>query len=461
MDNTDSEVGASLYHLTDIGNGQRLAKYHGDKLRFLWNTGQWLFYDGHRWSKAAGNENVSRLSKDTAIRILNEAALAGDAERPDMRKWSKKSESVSLGTAMRSMARSEKPISTYSKYFDTDPMQFNSANWVIDLSKGSITPQHPEHNITKIGGCDFDEKATCPTWDRCVDEWMQGDKEKIEYLQMILGYCLTGDISARIFIIFHGQGFNGKSKCVDAIGEILGDYGTLGSEDLLTEKKMPQHPTDIMKLEGRRLVWVDETKKNMKLRTSLVKRMTGDRQLTGRYMRQDFQDFNITHKLILMTQNLPIISETSNAIWDRVHLLSWNREFDLDERDGQLPDKLRQEYPGILNWLIKGCLDWQAADMKIRRPDSVKRAGDEYRAESDILNDFMTAKCEFDVHITTPVKVIKEAYRDWCQAENPKWTVDSRNFNDYLRERGCVSTQMRISGYVTKCWAGIGLRDET
>lgn len=290
-------------------------------------------------------------------------------------------------------------------------------------------------------------------------EWMEDDKEKVRYLRMILGYCLTGDTSARLFPIFHGQGFNGKSRCLEVLVEILGDYATLGDENLLAEKKFAGHPTDIMKLQGKRLVVVDETKKNMTLRTSLVKRMTGDAQLTGRLMRQDFQDFTITHKLILMSQNLPIITETSDGIWDRVHLLRWNRQFSESERDTSLMDKLRKEYPGILNWLIKGCLDWQASNKKITRPESVQAAGDEYRAESDPLEDFISAKCEFSIRATTSVKAVKDCYKEWCDTENIKFSVGTRNFNSYLRERGCELKNVRLDEKLSKCWVGISLRD--
>lgn len=462
IDYADSDVRASVTcHLTDVGNGKRLALYHGDKLRYLWDTGQWLFYDGHRWSVESGRENLARLAKQVSLNIYGEVKLMpNEHERVQMAKWAMRSESESRITAMQSIARSEKPIATYSKYFDTDPLQFNSQDWVIDLTNGSVTPQHPEYNITKMGGCSFEETATCPLWDRCVTEWMDGDEQKIKYLQTILGYCLTGDVSARLFPIFHGHGFNGKSKCLDAVCEILGDYATLGSEDLLVEKKVSQHPTDIMKLQGRRLVLVDESKKNMKLRTSLVKRFTGDTKLTGRLMRQDFQDFTITHKLILMTQNLPIITETADAIWDRVHLLRWNRQFDETERDPDLADKLRKEYPGILNWFIQGCLNWQAAGHKIIRPESVQQAGFEYRAESDPLDDFMQAECELGKRYSTPVKVMKEAYQKWCESENIKYVVGRRNFNDYLRERGCEQKNMRLNGNIIKCWTGIVLRSE-
>ncbi len=469
MDKVDREIEdmgiirteSNLYNDTDIGNGKRLVFFHGDKLRYLWDTGQWLFFDDHRWNKESGREKLEELAKVTSLKIYDETKTRETKhEREQAAKWAFKSEAEARLKAMENMARSEKPISTYSKFFDVDPMQFNSQDWLIDLKTGNVTKQQPEQNLTQIGGCKFDENATCPTWDKCVDEWMEGDAEKVKYLQTILGYCLTGDISARLFPIFHGHGFNGKSKCLDALKEIMGDYATLGSEDLLTEKKFSQHPTDIMKLKGRRLVLVDESKSNMRLRTSLVKRMTGDTELTGRYMRQDFSDFKITHKLILMTQNLPVIIETADAIWDRVHLLKWNHQFVGEERDCDLAVKLRQEYPGILNWLIKGCLNWQKT-RKIEKPNSVKMAGNEYQAESDPLNDFIEAKCLYGQRLTTKVSALKQVYKEWAETEKIKWTMSSKNFNEYFRERGCEQKPLREGNKVDKYWFGIGLSENS
>lgn len=85
-----------------------------------------------------------------------------------------------------------------------------------------------------------------------------------------------------------------------------------------------------------RLVTASETPKNMKLRVDLLKSMTGDAVLKGRFMRQDFFEFNITHKLIMATQNLPLIDETTDAIWDRVHKVPWTVRISLEKQNTHL-----------------------------------------------------------------------------------------------------------------------------
>ena len=454
----ESERAALECHLTDVGNGKRLAIHFGDRLRYCHDTGAWLYFDGKRWDAKTGNEAAKRYAKDTAKSLLDEAKLKETAhERELTAKWAISSERDARINAMLSMAQSEKPISDYMENFDVDTYAFNCENGVVNLKNFSLLPHMPEFNLTKLAGVKFDETATCPVWDRCVKEWMDGDEEKVGYLQRILGMCLTGDTSARIFPIFYGSGFNGKSKCLDAVMEIMGDYATLGSEELLAEKKFSQHPCDIADLKGRRLVVVDETRKGMKLRTALVKRMTGDQKLKGRLMRQNFEQFNVTHKTIMMTQNLPIINETADAIWDRVHLLKWTVQFPPEKRDPKLMEKFRLEYSGILNWLLEGCKRWQKDGYIVKRPESVETATQQYRKESDQLAEFIEDRCEIGDKYTTTVRAMRDAYEQWVK-EKDRYKVSPQNLNAYLREQGAETKVIRHGDKTPMCWTGIGLK---
>jgi putative DNA primase/helicase len=457
---TGGEQAAIECQLTDVGNGRRLAIHFGHKLRYLWDKRTWLFFDGHRWSEETGNERAMYCAKETALGIYDEIKLRADAEREIAGRWAVKSQQRDRVNAMLAMAQTEKPMATYSKFFDCDPYKFNALDWRINLKPGGgVSPQQPEHFMTKLGGCKFDETATCPTWIRCVNEWMSKDKSKVEYLQRILGRCLTGDTAgSRVFPIFHGGGYNGKSVCLDAIIEILGDYATLGAEDLLAEKRLPQHPCDIADLKGRRLVVLDETKPGMKLRTSLVKRMTGDKGLKGRLMRQNFEDFKITHTTILITQHRPIITETADAIWDRVHLLSWDEQYPPENRDTKLAEKLKAESPGILNWLIEGCRKWQADHNIIIKPESVEAATMLYREESDPLAEFVEERCRFADNLTITKKEIRDEYEKWA-AEKTGFTFSRQRFNEYLRERGAWDDTVKVSGKAVKVFKGIGLQE--
>jgi putative DNA primase/helicase len=56
--------------------------------------------------------------------------------------------------------------------------------------------------------------------------------------------------------------------------------------------------------------------------------------------------------------------------------------------DHELEEKLRAEWPGILRWMIEGCLAWQK-ERGIKRPEVVVEMTDEYFNEQDLLGQWI------------------------------------------------------------------------
>ena len=83
----------------------------------------------------------------------------------------------------------------------------------------------------------------------------------------------------------------------------------------------------------------------------------------------------------------PQISGTDEGIWRRVRLVPFQVIIPKDERDIHLPDKLRGEASGILNWLLDGLRTW--CDKGLHEPDDVVQATAEYRSASDPLGRFL------------------------------------------------------------------------
>ena len=57
------------------------------------------------------------------------------------------------------------------------------------------------------------------------------------------------------------------------------------------------------------------------------------------------------------------------------------------ERDPQLAEKLKAEWPAILRWCIDGCLEWQR--IGLAPPAIVRDATDEYFADQDTLQQWL------------------------------------------------------------------------
>jgi putative DNA primase/helicase len=313
---------------------------------------------------------------------------------------------------------------------------------------------------------DYDPEAQAPVWIDFLDKVFAGDVEIIAYVQRLLGYCLTGDVSEQILPIFHGSGSNGKSTLLNVILEMLGtDYAIKGSMDLLMVKRSETHPTERADLFGKRLVCCMESEENRRLAESLVKELTGGDRIRARRMREDFWEFKPTHKIILCTNHRPVIRGTDHAMWRRLALVPFDVKFwDPDKgetgpeelrMDKQMERKLRRELPGIQAWCVEGCLAWRKDGL--RMPHKVLEATHGYRQEQDTLGSFLAECCDRLPQAWAAASALYERYQEWCQKNGEKDVCNQTRLALALKERG-FTNKKNSKGYMA--WLGLKLRDK-
>lgn len=120
----------------------------------------------------------------------------------------------------------------------------------------------------------------------------------------------------------------------------------------------------------------------------------------------------------LATNSLPQINNTDHGIWRRIKAIPFNRTFTAEEQDKNLGGKLLEELPGILNWAIQGCLDWQLTDLST--PQIVEEQVAEYRSAMDSISQFIREECEQGQDHSYPASKFYQAYRDWCSGAGRK-----------------------------------------
>ena len=156
-----------------------------------------------------------------------------------------------------------------------------------------------------------------------------------------------------------------------------------------------------------------------------VKWLVGNDIITGRHLYSKHQiEFPPSHTLFLLTNHKPHLEENNQAM-DRICLIPFELSFVDDpqaanerKKDGELKDKLMKEAPGILAWLVKGCLLYQMQGLN--RPAIVKQATREYRNEEDIHGQFIEECCNKLSDGKIRAFDFYKAYERWCEQNGYK-----------------------------------------
>jgi putative DNA primase/helicase len=437
------------FNLTDLGNAERFIARHGEDVRYCYPWSRWLVWTGARWERDEAGR-VHRLAKETVRSIYREAAAAEDeGRRKALAKHAARSEAEAKIKAMLELSKSEVPISPAA--LDAEPWLLNAANGTIDFRTGELRDHRREDLITKMAGTDYDPRAEAPAWDATLKRALPSEELR-GFFKKLAGYGFSGDVSEHILAVLYGTGANGKSTILNALLAAAGDYGMQAAPDLLVAKK-GSHPTEVADLFGMRLVASIEVEDGRRLAESLVKQLTGGDKVRARRMRQDFWQFDPTHKVFMAVNHKPEIRGTDTAIWRRLRLIPFEQTIPPAEQDKKLPQKLEAELPGILRWTLEGCLEWQREGLQA--PAEVRKATGQYRSEMDVIGAFLQDECDIGPAHREPFTTLYKRYEEWCE-EGGERAETRRKFNARLKERGRFEARRSGPGGANE-WHGLRL----
>ena len=209
----------------------------------------------------------------------------------------------------------------------------------------------------------------------------------------MVAYCLTGVTREHALVFVYGPGGNGKSVFLNVITSILKDYAATATMEAFTASRSDRHSTEIAMLRGARLVTASETEQGRAWAEARIKQMTGGDPITARFMRQDNFTFVPQFKLMIVGNHRPTIQNVDDAARRRFNIVHFDRK--PEHPDRELEQKLIAEAPGILQWMIEGCLDWQQHGLS--QPDAVKAATESYFSEQDMIGQWIEDCCDLKI----------------------------------------------------------------
>lgn len=420
---------------SDTWLAERVIAEYGPSIRFVPESGQVFVWNSGRW-ESDGMRLVdfyigSGLTRQSAI-VMRRGAT--DRERAQNATTAKDMCSAHRRRAVRQIMESDTRVTARASAFDSDPWVLNTPGGTVDLRTGEMLPHDPDRMCSKITTVTPDVDMPTPEWDRFLDEATAGNKGLQHYLRRVVGYALTGSTKEQILVFMYGSGGNGKGTFLRAVTGIMNDYATSAPMTTFVQSDSDQHPTDMAGLMGSRLVTATETSEGRRWDEQKIKLLTGGDEVRARFMRQDFFSFIPQFLLVFAGNHKPTIRNLDYAMRRRFHIVPFTVLPKVV--DGELDNKLREEWPGILAWMLRGCLEWQKDGLT--PPEMVVEATEQYFEDQDPVGRWIEERCVEADEATTLMDLFN-SWEEWSNARgeramSARWLQGSLETRGYYRD---------------------------
>jgi P4 family phage/plasmid primase-like protien len=493
IDNLGSQIEKSISHGHDAHHliGLVIHKYYEDQFLCVDIGDDWYFFDGNKWKKTLkGHELKKRIHKDI-YNIYHEyenkyKLKLNEEDDPDEKdKWQKK---LSKCLTFMQKLLQENYVNTVigalrhlfykenvAEDFDSNLTILGVDNGVIDLKDWVFREGRPEDYITKTTGFSIPiGNAELPIHlsdinshlSRCIKEYNTFKQdlnsfikqiipidEVREYALRFLSKCLSGENRDEGFYIWTGSGGNGKSKLIELMQLVLGDYAGGLPVSLITKSRSSSNSAtpEMERTKGMRLVVMQEPEANESINIGLMKELTGGDKIYARGLFKEPIEFIPQFKLLLMCNDLPTIPSNDDGTWRRLEVVDFISRFVDDEsklddskhvykRDKQLKAKFEPWKLVFFGIILE---EWMKYDKEgITVPKMVHNKTKSYKNENDIVGQWIDQMCEITDNI--PQKNGLElapggfedlfySYKEWCQGQGYKVPDKKKTKDDLIK----------------------------
>lgn len=429
----------STGQITEDSVALAFTRKHHDELRFDHHAGAW-----YRWTGAAWLKEVTKLAFSWARHTARKLA----------RQTMKKGDIVTAGKAafaagVERFAQADRAFAVTSAIWDNDPWLLGTPSGTVDLQTGAMYPARPTDHITKLTSVAPAATADCPQWLAFLNQATDGDQEFVGFLKRWFGYTLTGITREHGLLFMFGSGGNGKGVCLTTVAGVMGDYAVAAPMDTFAATKNEKHPTDMAGLAGARMVMVNEVEEGQGWSEVRLKALTGGDPITARFMRRDFFTFYPAFKLTISGNYKPALKNVDEAVRRRVKMAPFLHKPPVVDK--LLAEKLKAEWPGILRWMIEGCLEWQRDGLK--EPEAVREATEAYFEAQDTTAKWLAERCKIYPTLEVKPGLLLADCRSWSAANGEEVPTPSQFRSAMERVRGVRYVTIKGIGWIK----GIGL----
>ncbi len=437
---------------SDEGNAQCVYHIYGSMFLYSDALG-WLQWRGTHWQTENAELSLDRrivevlqARRNEAVKFSREQVI--NASRPSARHVADtKKNLMSLVTATASE-------------FDADPNMLNCINGVIDLRTGMLMPHVSSQRFTYCVPVEYDPGADWTMWENFLYDVSGQNQEILSYLQMAIGYSLTGHTSEECLFYLHGPTRAGKGTFTETLLELLPKPLSVEADfNTFTRQRDDANNFDLAPLKPARMVFASESNKYQALNSGKVKALTGGNEVYCAFKHKTHFSYRPQYKVWLVS-NHPVNADVDDdAIWYRVRVIEFPKSF-AGQEDKALKARMKahDNLRAVLAWAVVGAARWFSSPTGLVTPKSVDAFTHQHRTSLDFVQAWIDECCDVSPAFWVLNDELYKSYSEWCR-ENGVEAKQMRGLSMSLNNKCILTGQQKwISGKNRKCVIGLQLK---
>ena len=415
-------------------------RYNG---RFLHTESHgWLQYAGTHWKAEGADAAVERAITETLDARIKAALAAGAQNHADLIKRSARNSRGVKAAKAQLQSRAHADIAS----FDNDPNLLNCPNGVVDLRTGHLQPHSANQRFMYCAAVNYNPNADYVDW----SSWLESSTstDTADWLQMAVGYSLTGYTREEVFFYLYGPPRSGKGTFVDAIMKMLGDPVAQATKfsTFTADRGKDDQNFDLAPLKSARFIAASESNANERFNEAKVKNITGGDKIQCAFKHKDSFGYIPMYK-VWLSSNSPINADPDDdAVWGRTRLVHFPNSH-LGKEDKTLKQRMHSTkgLEAILAWAVAGAVRWYAlGSAGLPELGALSKLKQEQRAELDHVQQWVDECC----NTTDPLAFstnenVHTSYRTWC-TDNGVTPKAKKGLTQSLNKKGFVSNSSWI-----------------
>lgn len=393
----------ALFYLTgslfDLDNAQRLERFCAADVRWLSDVERWLIWQKTGvWLLCSDKPScLYPFTSTFAAKLLQNSRHVGEDMKKNARAIACIFRKTDKTNAAITLLKGASSIIIRQADLDNHPELANTQNGVIDLQTKKLYPADPSLYLTQQISVAYDPRADLTTIDKFFKD-IQPDEMTRAGLLRWLGYCLTGSVREEKFLVWLGDGGNGKGTTSKIVSYLLNDYAsTMPTATLLKGRPLDadRATTALNGLARARFAISEELPQGAMVDSSLIKNLTGGDLMTVRPLFGEYRKVIPTAKINLSGNFTPRLENFADkGLLRRLLVMPFTQTFDGDKADSHLKEKLLlpENQQALLRLLVLNAADWYKDGLIIS--DAMKAATRENLDANDFIADFLSEYCD-------------------------------------------------------------------